>query len=372
MGRRWGKTFMAGVLAAESAKIGAHVAWVSPTYGNSRPLWRFLEQLAINVDWVNMRRAEREMSVKSGGRVGIYTADNSVGLRGENFDIVICDEAAQYAPEVWTDVIMPTLADRDGMAYLISTPKGRNWFYHEYLRGLSDGKAQASFTAPSAANPIPQIQRAARLARDRVSERTYRQEWLAEFVADGSLFVNVEKCAIGDELPKQDRHQYCIGVDWARSAGGDYTVFSVVDAGEKKQVAMIRLSGQPFDVQLSRLIDLWQSYGKPSIVAEYNSLGGPLVERLQEQGLPVTPFVTTAATKHEIISALELAFDRMEITVLKNQIQTGELLSYERKDKTGLPSYSAPAGMHDDTVMALALAWHGIRNNISLIDNDIW
>jgi hypothetical protein len=356
MGRRWGKTFMAGLVAAEAARLGAHVAWVAPTYGNSRPLWRFLELIANQNSRVKMQKAEREMVIPGRGRVGVYTADNSVGMRGENFDIVICDEAAQYAPEVWTDVIMPTLADRDGMAYLISTPKGKNWFYHEYLR--ADGKQQARFHAPSADNPNPKIQRAAMLARDRVSERTYRQEWLAEFVTDGALFVNVEQCATASPAPRHPNHAYIIGVDWARSSSGDYTVFSVMDATDKTQAHVSRLSGQPFDYQLAKLKSLWQSYGECEIIAEYNSLGGPLVERLQSDGLPVTPFTTTAGSKHQIISGLELAFDKREITILADQVQTGELLSYERKDRAGLPSYSAPPGLHDDTVIALALAWH--------------
>jgi hypothetical protein len=292
--------------------------------------------------------------------VGVYTADNSVGLRGENFDIVICDEAPQYAPEVWSDVIMPTLADRDGMAYLIGTPKGRNWFFQEYLRGRADGKAQVSFTAPSSANPMPQIQKAARLARGRVSDRTYRQEWLAEFVEDGAFFVNVEQRAIAERRQAQDGHDYIIGVDWARSSGGDYTVFCVMDANDKTQVELIRMGGEPFDKQLSRLRSLWKEYRQCRVIAEYNSMGGPLVERLQTEGLPVTGFITTASSKHEIVTGLELALDNGTITLLNNAEQTSELLAYEKKDRMGVPSYSAPVGMHDDTVIALALAWSGM------------
>lgn len=354
---------MAGVLALESAKDGAHVAWVAPTYGNSRPMWRFMEQ----VTWasasasasVRMRRAEREIEMPGGGRVGIYTADNPVGLRGENFDIVICDEAAQYAPEVWTDVIMPTLADRDGMAYLISTPKGKNWFYAEYMRGLADGHLVASYTAPSCANPMPSIQRAAEQARWRVSERTYRQEWLAEFVDDGSLFLNVDACATGQRQRAVSGREYVIGVDWARASGGDYTVFVVIDVEARTMVEMERMSGAAFDAQLLRLADLWRRYNKCQIVAEYNNMGAPLVEGLQLQGLPVTGFVTSAATKHQIITALELAFDRRAITVLDDPVLRLELNAYERRERAGLPQYSAPTGQHDDTVMALALAWYG-------------
>jgi len=363
MGRRWGKTTLAGILALEAANMGGMVAWVAPTYGNSRPLWRFVETASLQDARVKIRKSERELLMPSGGRIGIYTADNSVGLRGESFDIVICDEAPQYAPDVWSDVIMPTLADRDGRAYLIGTPKGKNWFYVEYLRGTQDGEAQASFTAPSSANPILSIQRAATLAKERVSQRTYRQEWLAEFVDDGTLFLNVQACATGEETPHNQAHEYYIGADWARASDGDYTVFAVVDATTRTMVKMERMAGTAFDVQLSRLRRLWDEYGRCNIIAEYNSLGMPLVERLQTEGLPVTAFTTTAATKHQIITALELAFDRQDITVLNDAALIAELNAYERKDRAGLPSYSAPAGMHDDTVMALAFAWHGVARD---------
>lgn len=362
MGRRWGKTFTAGTLAVNSAFDGAHVAWVAPTYINARPMWRFAETAVSQSKTVQVKKADREIVFPSGGRLGVYTGDNDAGLRGEAFHLVIMEEAAQMRPETYTDVIMPTLADYDGRCYLISTPKGRNWYFTEYMRGLSDGKLQASFTAPSSANPSPQIRRAAELAKTRVSERTYRQEWLAEFVEDGALFVNITELAKHTQAKHIKGHTYAIGVDWARSAGGDYTVFTVIDGTDKRQVAMVRMGGAAFDVQMARLKALWAEYGQPQIIAEYNSMGGPLVERLQQDGLPVTGFVTTQASKHEIISALELAFDRSELGLIDDPIQTAELLSYEKIQRAGLPSYSAPAGQHDDTVIALALAWHGAHS----------
>ena len=89
-------------------------------------------------------------------------------------------------------------------------------------------------------------------------------------------------------------------------------------------------------------------------------MGGPLVERLQTEGLPVNGFTTTASTKHDMMTALEGAFDRKDISVLNDPIQTMELSSFERKERAGLPAYSAPDGMHDDTVIALALALYAV------------
>jgi hypothetical protein len=76
--------------------------------------------------------------------------------------------------------------------------------------------------------------------------------------------------------------------------------------------------------------------------------------------LNIVPFTTTSATKQAIIQNLQAAFENGQILVLNDQILVGELLSFESKrNASGGFSYSAPAGMHDDTVMSLAFAWDG-------------
>ena len=65
-----------------------------------------------------------------------------------------------------------------------------------------------------------------------------------------------------------------------------------------------------------------------------------------------------------------LAFDRdNEITVLDDPILKGELMAYERKvsPTTGRSQYSAPEGLHDDCVMAIALGWYGVQHSAPLI-----
>jgi len=95
-------------------------------------------------------------------------------------------------------------------------------------------------------------------------------------------------------------------------------------------------------------------------IGESNSMGGPLVERLQALNYPIQAFQTTNATKQQAIDNLALAFEREELALLMDPVQTAELQAYEMERlPSGLIRYSAPEGMHDDTVMALALAWHG-------------
>lgn len=348
---------MAGTLALAAGDHGAAVAWVAPYYGNTRALWRFGEQYAARTPLAQTLKAERRIEFDSGGSVGIYTADNDVSLRGEAFDLVICDEAAQMREETISDVIMPTLADRNGRLMAISTPKGRNWFWRAWANGRADGRLSAAWTAPTSDNPLPNIQHAFELARRRTSARTFQQEWLAEFVEDGGVFRGVRQAAtLKRQTGPIQGHTYIIGIDWGRV--NDASVFCVLDLTAKEQADMDRMTETAYSLQLARLSALWERWGRPGIVAELNSIGSPLVERLQQDGLPVSGVTTTATSKGQMIEAVSVAIENGDLRLLDDENQTLELEAYEAtRSATGHVRYGAPAGMHDDTVMALAIAY---------------
>jgi hypothetical protein len=355
MGRRWGKTIMSGSVALAAAAHGNKVAWVAPTYKQTRPLWRWA--ITTNAGVGTVAKTERMIDFDR-GFLGVYTADNADSMRGESFNLVIVDEAAKISAEVWTDVIQPTLADFDGQAILISTPHGRNWFWQEWQRGRNGLSGYGAFTAPSADNPNLNIKRAAELARERVSERTYRQEWLAEFVEDGGgVFRFVRERATATPLQRPEpNHTYVAGLDWALSH--DYTVLTIFDATNKREVWKERFNGIEYGMQRQRIAAACQRYRVSSVVAEQNAMGKPNNDELRRMGLPVRDFTTTATTKADLIEALAAAFENRGITILRDEVTIGELESYESKrTANGGVQYNAPAGMHDDTVMSLALAW---------------
>ena len=88
----------------------------------------------------------------------------------------------------------------------------------------------------------------------------------------------------------------------------------------------------------------------------------------------VQGFTTTNATKAKVINGLQLAFEQQSIRILDNPIQTAELMAYQSERlPSGLIRYNAPDGMHDDTVIALALAWEGAeRGQISVVENPFY
>ena len=360
-GRRWGKSVLGGVLTMNVVRQHGRVAWVVPTYKNGRGLWRWARQVAAPLRSVfDISKTERTITTSRGGFFGIYSADNVDSIRGEWFHLVVIDEAARVAEDDYADAIMPTLADADGDVILISTPKGKNWFWKEWVRGQSPEHGHMrSWQAPSADNPSPRIRKAAHDARDRVPERTYQQEWLAQFVDDGSIFRGVHDCATAAPQARQEGHSYVMGCDWGKY--NDYTVLTVIDATTHQMVALDRFNQIDYTLQLGRVQALAERYQPEVIIAEKNSIGDPILERLYyEHSLPVQPFNTTNASKAKVIDALSLAFERRSIGILNDPVLIGELQAFEAERLPGgLLRYSAPDGMHDDTIISLALAWHG-------------
>jgi len=358
-GRRWGKTRLGSVLVVMTALAGKRAWWIAPSYKMAAVGWRGIRQLAQQVPGAEIRRVDRMATMPSGGWAQVRSADDPQSLRGEGLDLVVIDECAFVREAAWNEALRPSLSDRKGGALFISTPKGRNWFWRAYQRGLNGGGEWASWTFPTSANPY--IDGAeVEAARESLPDRIFRQEYLAEFIPDaGGVFRRVMEAATADELAEAERgHAYVFGVDWGKYA--DFTVIAIVDATVKRLVAMDRFNQIDYALQVGRLKALYELFRPVVIVAERNAMGEPLVEQLQRDGLPVAPFTTTNATKAAVVEALVLAFERLEIGIFPDPVLIGELQGYEiSRTPSGMVRYSAPEGMHDDTVIALALAWAG-------------
>ena len=361
MGRRWGKTVLGGALVGVTLSQHGRVAWIAPTYKNTRPMWRWL--LAALADDAKHKRvvihkAERTIETRKGGFLGMYSGENIDSIRGEAFHLIVMDEAARLPEDAWTDAIMPTLADFDGDAVLISTPKGKNWFYNEWVAGQGNERSTKSWTAPTNANPMPTIRKAFDLVRERVPERTFQQEWLAQFVDDGSVFRSVMDMATATLRDYGGKDKTIVaGIDWALS--NDYTVLTIIDATDKEVIHIDRFNGVDYTMQCERIAAACSRYEVVAVVAEENAMGKPNNDMLRRMRVPVRDFTTSNASKGEIIEALAAAFEHRSLRIPNDAGLIAELQAYESKRTPGgLVTYGAPNGMHDDRVMSLALAYY--------------
>ena len=165
-------------------------AYVAPLYSQAKDVaWEYLKHYSTKLGAV-ANESELRVDLLNGKRIRLYGADNPDRLRGLYLDGVILDEYADMRPSVWGEVIRPMLADRQGWATFIGTPKGHNAFYDIWKDAQSDERwyhvmLKASETGLLSADELAD-------ARKSMSEDQYQQEFECSFEAAimGAYFAN--------------------------------------------------------------------------------------------------------------------------------------------------------------------------------------
>lgn len=372
-GRQAGKTHLGAHEATEGLNAQERVLLSSTSQDQSDIFWEYITDWladAIQSGVVYKHEGRRILRYKD-GYVRVKTGRDPDVLRGGNWNKIIFDECAWLDPDTWYKVGQPMLLKSDGKAIFLSSPKRRNWFWELFVKAQADesGLWQA-WNFSSHENPHLSTTALERMAEN-MSDEDYRQEILAEFLETaGAVFRRVDECAT---LQRREPYagRFVGGLDFAQVK--DYTVFMVMDADTRQLVDYDRFHKMDWQLQRGRIQTMYSKWQPQAIIAESNSVGSPNIEALQREGLPIVAFETTASSKPPLIESLVLAFDRDEIAILDDPILKNELKAFERKVSltTGRSQYSAPDGVHDDTVMALALAWHGVIAG-SRVQSDVW
>jgi hypothetical protein len=355
-GRRFGKTMIAVDMICEALLAGKAAGYFAPTYRMASEAWREIRRVMLPLTKYVSERDWR-LEVFTGGVFECWSLAQEAGetARGRSYDLAVMDEAALLdSADVWHGAIRPTLTDRRGAALFASTPRGRNWFWELYRRGLSGEYPDwESWRLTTLENPHIDAEEV-RGARYEMPERFFRQEYLAEFLDDGgAVFRNILAVCRGEREAATGGERYVFGVDWGKDR--DFTCISVM-TGTGRQVWLERFNQIGWSLQRGRLATLCARYQPSIILAEENSIGSVNIEALQSEGLPVRGFLTTSKSKAPLIENLALAMEREDVTLLDDDILKGELGAYEMKRLKLGWAYSAPSGGHDDTVMATALS----------------
>ncbi len=366
-GRRWGKTQVGvyRILRAATAKVGLYwwvgLSWRSASMKRAwrllkfyaRKIWRALDQEPGN----HIKEPVKEIDLPNGSSIWLRSAEKEDSLAGEAIRGAVVDEFSLMNEIVWTEYLEATLLDyEDSWALFIGVPKGRNWAANLWTKAAGrTGWRQHHFTTYD--NP--------KMPRDRIediklnnSERIFQQEYMAEILDDGgAVFRNIKPCF---QKAEPTGGRYAMGVDWGKD--NDYTALVVIDMPSRRVVDIDRFNQIGWHFQRGRLKLMAEKWNVFVILAEENSIGSPNIEELQREGLPVEPFYMSSSTKGDLIEGLALAFERVNIIIHEelpfSDLMQGELMSYTlERLPGGSYRYSAPDGSHDDTVIALALAY---------------
>lgn len=214
-GRRCGKSRLAAwtmiIRALQADKVT--VFYVAPTQGQARDImWSVLEELAHPVI-TNKHVNNMQMKLVNGSTISLKGADRPDTMRGVSLEYLVMDEYADMKPQVWEEVLRPALADRQGDALFIGTPKGRNHFYELFsYANKGEDPSYKSWHFTSYDNETLKAEEID-LAKQSMSSYAFRQEFLASFEALGSEIFKEEWIQFDEEEPSIG--DYYIAVDLA-------------------------------------------------------------------------------------------------------------------------------------------------------------
>jgi hypothetical protein len=151
--------------------------------------WDYLKDYCLRIQGATANESELRVDLPNEGRIQIFGADNYDALRGIYLDGVILDEFGDMDPRAWVEVIRPALADREGWAIFIGTPKGRNEFHKLYEHAKTAPNWEAFMLKASDSDLIAPAELAD--ARAIMTADQYAQEFECSFEAaiQGAFFA---------------------------------------------------------------------------------------------------------------------------------------------------------------------------------------
>jgi hypothetical protein len=165
-------------------------AYIAPTYAQGKTIaLDYIQHYSRPIPGVTFNQSELRADYPNGGQIRIYGADSPDSLRGIYLDGCVLDEFGLMPPRIFSEVIRPALSDRQGWAFFIGTPAGKNQFYDI----VQHAKVQpdwffAEFKA-SQTGIIDPVE--LELARKDMTQDEYDQEYECSFEASvkGSIFA---------------------------------------------------------------------------------------------------------------------------------------------------------------------------------------
>lgn len=348
-GRRFGKTTLGTDIALDRALDGLPVGWFAPTYKILDDAWRECESATRDIT-DHIDRQARRIALITGGVIEFWSLDNPDPGRSRKYALVMIDEAGivRDLEQQWTEAIRPTLTDYEGGAWFLGTPKGRNYFHRLFVKGQEPTGEWKSWRFRSVDNPHlspAEIES----ARQDLPEQVFKQEYLGEPSDDGGNPFGldaIKACAgvMSTEKPA------VWGIDLAKSV--DYTVAIALDAAGN--VCRLERFQRPWTETLR---DIGALVNGGRALVDSTGVGDPILEQLQRSGRgSFTGYQFTQPSKQKLMEGLAVHLQQRVGTIPKDSVLVSELESFEYEyTRTGV-RYSAPQGLHDDCVCALALA----------------
>lgn len=328
---------------------GGNYWWVAPVYSQAKIAYTRMKE-AIRQDLYKANETDLKITLINGAHIWFKSAEKPDNLYGDDVMAAVLDEASRMR-EASYHAIRSTLTATRGKIRLIGNVKGRKNFFYNLCRKAESGDPDMQYMKLTAYDAVEggvleleEVEDAKRQLPDIV----FKELYLAQPADDGGNPFGISAIAMC-VAPLSTKPAVCFGVDLAKS----YDWCVIIGLDEDGATCSFTRFQKPWGdtvVEIKRIVG-----SKPCFV-DSTGLGDPILERLQENGgYNFEGYHFSSASKQKLMEGLALAISTGNIRFPDNVIrQELDEFGYQYT-RTGI-KYSAPDGLHDDCVCALALA----------------
>lgn len=338
-------------------KPNQSVWWVAPIFAQAEIAYNRMKNQVTDRNFFKHNDSKLTLTLPTGAKIQFKSAERPDSLYGDDVYAAVFDEFTRAREEAW-HALRSTLTATNGKCKFIGNVKGKkNWGYRMGLRAKNGEPDYEYFkiTAYDAAKEGIIKEEEIEQAKRDLPEAVFRELYLAEASEDGSNpfgLQYIRQCI----YPISTMPPVCFGVDFAKST--DYT--AIIGLDQFGQVCHFQRFQKDWRQTIQEVLAL------PNVPMKVDStgVGDPIAEELQGKRGNVTGFKFSQYSKQQLMEGLAFAIQNRKV-FFPEGIITDELEQFEFLHTRMGVRYSAPEGMHDDCVCALALAVDCHKQSVS-------
>jgi hypothetical protein len=348
-----GKTWGCIVWLLEQAmkgKSGHNFWWIAPVFPVAKIAFRRMKD-CLPPNLFTKNEAELTVTLANGAVIWFKSADRPDNLYGEDVYAAVIDEATRCKEESW-HAVRSTLTATRGPIRIIGNVKGRkNWAFKmaRIAEAGSDTMGYHKITAADAVSggilQASEIEDARKVLPAAVFKELYEAE-PSDDEGNPFGFSAIAAC-VG---PLSTNPPVAFGWDLARSI--DWCVGVGID--REGCVCRVERFQMPWQETIKRIQAV---SGRVRSLVDSTGVGDPILDALQRGNGVFEGYTFTSRSKQMLMEGLAVALQQKLIR-FPDGVLVQELEAFEYEFTATGVRYSAPEGMHDDCVCALALAVH--------------
>ncbi|CAB5218082.1 Terminase-like family [uncultured Caudovirales phage] len=333
-------------------KENQSVWWVAPVYAQAEIAFNRMKAQISDKNFFKSNETKLKLTLPTGAIIQFKSAEKPDNLYGDDVYAAVFDEFTRAREEAWF-ALRSTLTATNGKCKFIGNVKGKkNWGFRLAQRAKQKEQNFEHFRITAydaAAEGLLSLDEIEQAKRD-LPDNVFRELYMAEASDDGSNpfgLAYIQQCCyeLSSGVP------VCYGIDLAKSY--DHTV--IIGLDKNGHVCHFDRFQKDWRQTTQTILNLPNA----QIAIDSTGVGDPIGEDIARVK-DVELFKFTSSSKQQIMEGLALAIQQRKIAFPDGAIKD-ELDNFEFEyTRTGV-KYSAPTGLHDDCVCALALAWHKYR-----------